>query len=135
LTETIPAVGEPVESRPYTYDHVPMLRELLTHTRGQPGCEYAQVAVQNGRRAQDEGWGPLVGGAAIYTIEGPKGSVDCTLLGRGKPIRGQAYNGGARVCLVDSQIYELTGFLDPTIEPTPRASLPPVGKSEDKDKT
>tara|TARA_Y100000590_G_scaffold413_1_gene607 strand:+ start:5162 stop:5530 length:369 start_codon:yes stop_codon:yes gene_type:complete len=101
----------------YIYDHIPTLRELLPSTAGVPGVQYAQISAKNLRRAQDEGWLKISGKQKIYTISGPKGTVDCELYAKGKPIPGQGSQSGARICYVDSEVYKGTGFKNPNIVP------------------
>ncbi len=72
-------------SRPYVYNHVPDLKQLLPNTAGQPGVEYFQVACANVRRAQDQGWRPTLAASGapvlVYTIENKEtgDSIDCEL--------------------------------------------------------
>ena len=120
MTAAAPTQTDPAAPRrKYEYEHIPSLKELLPSTAGRPGVEYAQISTINARKAQDEGWSPLTGGVAFYTIKGPKGSVDCMLLGKGFPIRGQAPFGGSRTCFVDGAIYEGTGHPDTSLEGVP----------------
>lgn len=95
--------------RQWIFDHIPSLKELLPQFRGLPGFEYLQCCVNNLRRAQDEGWYE-VEKTVIYTVEGPKGSVDMKLLARGKRIPGQPHDSGARLCLCDKSVEPLTGL-------------------------
>jgi hypothetical protein len=112
-----------LEQRPRVYDHIPQLWELMPNTRGLPGVEYAQCATANTRPAHDKGWEKTLGpgGRPLlpYTIEGPRGSVDCELLSTGEPIRGQDATSGARMCWVDNIVYEVTGFPNPALEGSP----------------
>jgi hypothetical protein len=118
----------PVEEiRPYTYDHIPQLKELLPTTAGVPGVTYLQCCIQNQRKAQDTGWGAISGGSRVYTIQGPKGLADMQLLCKGKPIPGGDIKSGARKCMVDAEVETLTGLwvngppeeVTPTPEPEP----------------
>ncbi len=93
----------------WTFDHIPSIKELLPQFRGLPGFEYLQCCVNNLRRAQDEGWSE-VEKTVIYTVEGPKGSVDMKLLARGHRIPGQPHDSGARLCLCDTSVQPLTGL-------------------------
>lgn len=93
---------------PYTYDHVPTLKELLPSNGGLPGVEYMQVCDLNGKEAQDQGWGP-VRDAKMFTIEGPKGSANIILACKGEPIAGASTQEGARMMYLDENIYGLTG--------------------------
>lgn len=101
--------------RPYTYDHIPQLPELMPSTAGRPGVEYLQCCVHHLREAQDveekDGgpWGHILGGSKVYTITGPKGSADMHLLCRGDPIPGGDPKSGVRNCVVDAAVEELTG--------------------------
>jgi len=105
--------GQPYKAQQFVFDHVPSLRELLPQFRGLPGFEYLQCCVQNLRRAQDEGW-TEVERTVIYTIEGEKGRVDMKLLARGKRIPGQPHDSGARLCICDKTVEEMTGvFINP----------------------
>jgi hypothetical protein len=98
------------EERAYEYDHIPTLKELMPTTAGIPGVEYAQVATTNIRMAQDLGWGRICGNQKVYTITGPKGSVDCELYCKGTPIIGEDHKAGRRVCMVDKDIRAKTGL-------------------------
>ena len=100
---------ESLSSAPYSYDHVPSLRELLPQTAGIPGIEYIQVCASNAKVAQDTGWGP-VHGAKLFTITGPKGHADMLLACKGKPVQGASTQDGARRMFLDDDIYRLTGL-------------------------
>ncbi len=100
---------ENLASSPYTYDHVPTLKELLPTTKGLPGVKYIQLCTTNAKAGQDGGWGP-VENAKIFTITGPKGSSDILLACKGNPIRGASTQEGARVMNLDEDIYRLTGL-------------------------
>jgi hypothetical protein len=136
----------PFQTRNWVFDHVPSLGELLPKHKGRPGFEYLQCTVGNLRRAQDEGWTEVVN-TMVYVIEGPKGEVNLKLLARGRPIPGQPMDSGARLCLCDLTVQDLTGvWINPNkhIEPeleiieavsegdTP-SSVPTKLKSEEKD--
>jgi hypothetical protein len=88
---------------------IPRLRDLLPQFHGQPGYTYAQVCVQNSRRAQDEGWNE-VANTAVYTIRGPKGEVHCKLYAMGRGIPGQSHASGKRICMVDDEVELVTGL-------------------------
>ena len=106
-------------NKPWMFDHVPGLNELLTKQAGRPGLEYMQCTVVQKRRAQDEGWLP-VENTAVYTIVGPKGAVDMELLARGKITPGQPHNSGARLCFCDKSVELLTGlWVNPNQHTTP----------------
>ena len=114
------------EVRPYTYDHIPQLRELMPTTGGIPGVTYLQVTVSNQRTAQDDGWGNISGGSRIYTIIGPKGPADMQLMCKGKPIPGGDTNSGSRKCMVDANVEGITGlFVNPPEEPPEVEEAPP----------
>lgn len=110
MPESVPATqpGEPYQPLRYVFDHIPDLRELLPKFRGRPGFTYLQCCVVNLRRAQDEGW-VEVDNTVVYTVEGPKGTADLKLLCRGKLTPGQPCDSGARLCLADKMVEELTG--------------------------
>lgn len=93
-----------MDNKPYTYDHIPTLEELLPKTGGLPGVTYAIIALENARKAQDQGWSRLAGSQKIFTVESGSGSVDCELYGLGKPIRGQDVASGRRECVVDKKV-------------------------------
>ena len=92
----------------FTYDHVPLLRELLPQLRGVPGFYYLQCSVLNKRRAEAEGW-QEVANTVTYSIAGPNGQIDATLYCFGERISGSDYSSGKRDCLVDLDIFEATG--------------------------
>ncbi len=100
---------ESMTAVPYTYDHVPRLRELLPQDGGRPGVKYAQVCSANAKAAQDDGWGPITD-AKMFTISGPKGQCDMLLACQGKPIQGASAQEGARTMVLDHDIYRLTGL-------------------------
>ena len=93
---------------PFTFDHVPTLKELLPLNIGVPGVVYNQICNPNAKAAQDEGWGTVVG-AKLFTITGPKGSVDMVLACKGTPIKSASSHEGARKMFLDDDIYRLTG--------------------------
>jgi hypothetical protein len=113
MPETLPlpdTLGNIEPPRDFFFDGViPRLKDLLPKFQGQPGFTYAQVCVQNIRRAQDEGWNEIAN-TAIYTIRGPKGQVDCKLYAMGRGIPGQSHASGRRVCLVDDEVELVTGL-------------------------
>ena len=97
--------------RPYTYDFIPQLKDLMPTTAGVPGVTYLQVVTgKHERFAQDDGWGDISGGSRIYTITGPEGSADMRLMCKGAPIIGGDPKSGARECMVDAKVEELTGL-------------------------
>jgi len=103
-------LGQIEPPRDYFFDNrIPRLRDLLPKMHGQPGYVYAQVCVQNTRRAQDEGWNEVVN-TAVYTIRGPNGEVHCKLYAMGRGIPGQSHASGRRVCLVDDEVEAATGL-------------------------
>lgn len=123
--------GQPFRPRQYIFDHVPGLRELLPQYRGLPGYEYLQCCVQNLRRAQDEGW-VQVERTVIYTVEGPLGQADMTLMARGKRIPGQPHDSGARLCLCDRTVEELTGVRINPHRPLPEEETVEAAQNESK---
>jgi hypothetical protein len=110
----VPQDTDPTTEQPkaYAFNKIPYLNDLLPKTAGLPGVIYAQVCTHHARRAQDEGWLRVVG-TMVYTIQGPEGCADMELLARGKPIPGAGHLSGARQCLIDTEVYRLTGFPDP----------------------
>ena len=122
-------LGQIEPPRDYFFDGtIPRLKDLLPKFHGQPGFVYAQICVQNARRAQDEGWGEIAN-TAIYTIRGPKGEVHCKLYAIGKSIPGQSHASGRRVCLVDDDVELITGL---EIQPSVEVSDAEIPVSEDK---
>jgi len=128
--------GQLYKPQQFVFDHFPSLRELLPKFRGAPGFTYFQCCVVNLRRAQDEKW-KEVDNTVVYTVEGPKGSVDLKLLCRGKLTPGQPHNSGARLCYGDLTAEPLVGLWwnpqdhtepEPPIEetPDPQSTLPSV---------
>lgn len=109
---------------PLTFEFVPTLRQLMPSTGGLPGVKYGLLAVHNQKTAQNEGWGATTT-SKIFTIKGPKGQVDVVLACKGDPVRGMSPAGGARVFLIDQDIYDVTG-LDAVEdqEPVPEKSEP-----------
>lgn len=105
--QTLPGTAED-----FVFKHIPKLTELLPSTGGIPGIVYAQICVHNRKRAQNEGW-KQIQGAKIYTILGPDDRVDMELLAKGTPVLGQGPESGARKCWVDTEVYTLTGHVDP----------------------
>ena len=97
------------QSEPYAYDCIPKIKRVLPKHRGWPGYQYMYCTVFNRKRAQNEGWIPAHGDAAVFTIIGPLGSVDCHLLCRGTSIKGQSPDSGARMLWVDYLISKYTG--------------------------
>ena len=100
----------PIEvTLPYTYDHVPTLKELMPSTAGLPGVKYMQVCTINVKPAEDQGWGP-VSDARFYTIIGPKGQSHMMLASQGTPTPGASPGDGARRMYLDDDVYKLTGL-------------------------
>ena len=114
-------------ARPYTYDHIPALKELLPNTGGQPGLEYAQVCTHNLRKAQDNGWS-RVRGAKTYSIVTNEGIADMELLCKGKQAKGLDTHSGKRRCLVDWAVQDLTGLCPNLKEAAKRNEPPPKEK-------
>ncbi len=92
----------------FTFNHIPLLRELLPQLHGVPGFYYLQCAVANRRRAEAEGW-QEVANTVTYTITGPSGQIDATLYCFGERVHGSDYKSGKRDCLVDKAIFAATG--------------------------
>jgi hypothetical protein len=113
-------------SRPYTYDHIPELVELLPNTGGQPGLTYAQVCTHNARKAQDNGW-KKVRGAKVYSIVTNKGIADMELLCKGEQAKGLDTKSGKRECLIDWAVQDLTG-LCPNPKEAAKRNEPPKEK-------
>jgi hypothetical protein len=103
-----PAARAAAPAKPYTYTQIPKLKQLLPRMGGRPGVEYAQVCVQHLRDAEDAGW-HRVDHARVYTIVGPKGSIDLVLMERGKPVPGLGHASGKRKCQVDLLVEQATG--------------------------
>jgi hypothetical protein len=109
-------LGQIEPPKKYYFDgRIPRLKDLLPQMQGRPGFVYAQICVQNLRRAEDEGWHE-VGNTAVYTIRGPKGEVHCKLYAMGRSMPGQSHASGKRQCLVDSDVELGTGL---EIQPSP----------------
>lgn len=131
-------LGQIEPPRDFFFDHrIPRLRDLLPKFSGQPGFVYAQVCMQNARRAQDEGWNEIAN-TAIYTIRGPKGEVNCKLYAMGRGIPGQSHASGRRICLVDDEVELITGLeIQPRLkvdvkEPVEPASMEKVDVKQSK---
>lgn len=88
---------------------IPRLKHLLQQRRGIPGIHYYQVCTHNLRLAQDRGLRE-VDNTLVYTITGPKGSVDVKLYCFGKPIPGQSHLSGRRRLFCDPDIEARTGL-------------------------
>lgn len=112
-----PTHAQPPAEDSYTFDHIPKLgpakrgdkrASLLPRYGGWPGYTYAQWPVARQKEAQSRGWFPIYG-AAIYTITGPEGSIDCVLLLKGLRIHGLSPDSGLRVCKIHKDIPAATG--------------------------
>lgn len=77
-----------------SYNTIPSLREFFAHG-GVPGVEYLFVTPKNQPRAQQEGW-QMILGVPYFRI----GTQDCTIMGRGKPLRGTPAMPGTSICKV-----------------------------------
>jgi len=106
---TLTHTPELTTTGPYTYNHVPKLKELFRTNGGLPGVRYAQVCTSNAKAAQDDGWGP-VENAKLFSIAGPKGTADIILACKGTPTRSGSAHDGARTMFLDHDIYRLTGL-------------------------
>jgi hypothetical protein len=113
----------------FTYNHVPLLRELLPQLHGVPGFYYLQCAVANRRRAESEGW-QEVANTVTYTITGPKGNVDATLYCFGERVSGSDYRSSKRDCLVDLAIFETSGLTNSDAEPEAEPLIDKVNETE-----
>lgn len=138
MSETLPLpgnLGQIEPPRDYFFDgRIPRLRDLLPKFHGQPGFVYAQICVQNIRRAQDEGWNEIAN-TAIYTIKGPKGEVHCKLYAMGRSIPGQSHASGCRKCLVDDEVELVTGLEIQPSEVSDSAEIPVEQVSQEQIKT
>ena len=112
--------GKSLSATP-VYDHIPQLEEMLPKYRGQPGFVYAQIPAQLRIRAREEGWFDL-DTPYLYVIEGPDGEANMHLLTRGSHIPGQSPDSGARLCVVDEMVEDLTGHLIPRLDKSDLAS-------------
>ena len=112
-TMTLPSgtgnIDPPKDEHDWVFGFIPNLRNLLPKMKGIPGFKYAQICTSNLWKAQDQGW-LEVDGTAIYIIRGPKGDATMKLYTMGKRIPGQAHDSGARVCLVDKDVEDVTGL-------------------------
>ena len=112
-TMTLPSgtgnIDPPRDEHDWVFGFIPNLRNLLPKMKGIPGFKYAQICTSNLWKAQDQGW-LEVDGTAIYIIRGPKGDATMKLYTMGKRIPGQAHDSGARVCLVDKDVEDVTGL-------------------------
>lgn len=133
-----PVDHSPPDTRPFVFHEIPQLRNLLPEYRGRPGLVYAQITNQNLRRAQDEGW-KKVEGTVVYTIVGPKGhEADMELMVRGGLISGQSPDSGARLCVVDKTVEDITGLKIPVLWASPdpvEEKTTKVQEIEEKEKT
>ena len=102
-------IDPPKDEHDWVFGFIPNLKNLLPKLRGIPGFKYAQICTSNLWKAQDQGW-LEVDGTAIYIIRGPKGDATMKLYTMGKRIPGQAHDSGARVCLVDKEVEDVTGL-------------------------
>ena len=102
-------IDPPKDEHDWVFGFIPNLRNLLPKMKGIPGFKYAQICTSNLWKAQDQGW-LEVDGTAIYIIRGPKGDATMKLYTMGKRIPGQAHDSGARVCLVDKDVEDVTGL-------------------------
>lgn len=122
----------------FTYDEIPVLRDLLPMFRGIPGYYYLQASVANQKRAEGEGW-VEVANSVTYTIRGPKGSIDVRLYCYGRRIPSIDHKSSKRECFIDRDILEATGLSNasavelataPLTQPEPRAPMAPLPAPE-----
>lgn len=90
------------------YTAIPSLVQLIG-TSGRPGVRYAIVLTSHMLRAQKEGWEDLAGGTKVFPIEGPKGTAECVLRAKGKPIKSQQGQYKSPM-FVDKGVREATGL-------------------------
>jgi len=77
---------------------------------GWPGISYAYVSVANQKKYMTEfGLWLVPNNGKVYTISGPKGQMDCIIMGHGEPIRGADPSNGLREWYVDHDLEEGTG--------------------------
>jgi hypothetical protein len=103
-----PPVVQRVSAEVFTYDHLPVLRELLPQFRGIPGYDYLMVEINNCERAEAEGW-LEVANSITFGIEGPKGRCSVRLYCWGERVPGLDYKSSKRNLGVDKKILEVTG--------------------------
>ena len=134
------------DNRPFVYHNIipklgPAFKDdkwpsLLGANGGRIGITYYQCPVALQRGAQDAGWGPTQD-LKLYTITGPKGSVDCVLLCRGQVLVGSDPLANKRECKIHPDIPRLTG-LDPQCglvhNPRLEAETAPETKKASKEK-
>lgn len=119
-----------VSSEHFSYDHVPVLRELLPQYRGIPGYYYLQVEVNNLARAENEGW-LEVANCVTYSIKGPNGSCNARLYCYGARIPGADYRSSKRECFVDRAILEATGLRNESAMDIAETAEPEAPVAED----
>jgi hypothetical protein len=111
-----------------TFTEIPTLRQLIKND-GKPGVEYAIVEVANLFRAQSEGWDDLDMRTRAFRLQGPQGTADCKLLGKGKPIPGQQM-GSVSPLHIDTSVKQKTGLgiKEAPPERMPIQNTPPTPK-------
>ena len=132
-----------VVEQTYDFDCVPRLgpsifnsetnargtRGVLLQNGGGTGFIYTQIPVEHLKRYTDRGWSQVTGSHGepmpTYRVHGPKGSVDCILLGAGKRIAGIPDNSNVRECLVHRDIFERTGHKNELSEEIAAQIAPP----------
>jgi hypothetical protein len=93
------------------FDHYPDLRELGFTNGGVPGIEYAYVHADDMRKAQADGFGPVLGGAGgFFTVAGARGEIDLQVWGRGRPIHGLDTNQLQPEIFVSDRAEQATGL-------------------------
>lgn len=106
---SLPFRVTPDAPEPYTYDHIPALRELLPTNGGRPGVTYLQVAHEHRPEVERLGYSQIAR-TKLYHIVGPNGRITCALYGWGEPIPGADPLSGARICEVDAKLEWATGL-------------------------
>jgi hypothetical protein len=118
----------------YTYDRIPKLGpantgdltpSLLGRTGGRVGFTYFICAAEAEFDAANLGtdrWSRIEG-TKPFRIRGPWGSINCVLMGLGKPIPGADKTSTRRACLLDPEIPRRVGLNPSTNEPFTEAEI------------
>jgi hypothetical protein len=117
---SIPRNSAPEVPSVLSFDTIPSLREFFAHG-GVPGVEYLFVTPQNQPRAQREGW-QMILGVPFFQIRGK----DCTIMGRGKPLRNTPAMPGTSICKVfaDGDLTGDTTTVNVAFTDAERADMP-----------
>jgi hypothetical protein len=115
----------------YTFDQIPRLGPVIRNESGAigtapvllsngglAGYTYAQIPLTELKLRVAGGWQHPVTDdkdrpIPTYTINGPKGSIDCVLVTAGAPIPGVSNDSNQRPCYIHPDIYEVTGIPNP----------------------